>query len=376
MQFKFIQEGRDDSVFISDFQDEEELLLKFNLKNQTSEDKKTRDFNEQFASLQDTLGFADHKISNSYILDKIGYRYFGIRKNGNENYIKISSINKVCSIQREKIRNILFGMCLFGVGSVSCELQSGETVSIVNPKTEISSPILSIHIEDELSIYEYESQSRLAGIIKSISDIPNVEFGIFLPDIEYYNYAVTLINKGYMNIDQFNMWKDLIQERVARIKRNIVSLLGRDIVLKRPLRDMESNLLGQINSKSQIDIKETIQILSMNPMFEATMHVFGRPQNFMDINYLGYIVGYIEALQEGDTIVVENSSESRIFVQASKLVSSMPQIFCDNNLVVIYPHEKLLYSQNSERIPLYFFNKPTSKLQEEDLYSISNLYLC
>lgn len=303
-----------------------------------------------------------------------GNAFAQVYANGNEFFVMArdliegGTINSIVNGKAIDI-DLITGICLFSADSVQAIGNSGTQFSVTSPREEISEPIHTIQVSDQLSVYEVEAIVRLSLFINAITqDNPQVR-NVYLnnPKVEYYLYILDAVEKGFISKELAKEWFLKVDARNKRLFDLVEKRIRKpDIAVSpnMPLEPIEEFVKEQIALGNALQLKEAIELLAASSPLWADILSIQRPQNWNDLNFLSYAYAYLQA---GESfydnphvlVAVENPTESKIFALTKKIIAAMKKNSRKKyNIVGLYPHEKALPKGENAKKTMYYVPSP------------------
>ncbi|MDD4990044.1 MAG: hypothetical protein PHW31_01915 [Candidatus Pacebacteria bacterium] len=241
------------------------------------------------------------------------------------------------------------GPCLFTCGAAKAILADGSRTSLCMPGTGVTQKIVNMEIDNRLTTYEMESVCRLAKFLslhargtKIQSKIVNLN----VPKVEYYFYLLDAFQNNLISKDQILKWfseVDIRSDVVRQLyKKKIKKYFGGSINIE------DLNLLdgaeGYVKSEIQADKHPKLSVISEivtnTDDSGLARKVLSQkpPENFADMNFACYSLAEMIAGLDGVAVVIENPSERRIAVEASRVVK---ELNLPSQILGIYPMERV-----------------------------------
>ncbi|MDY6912028.1 MAG: hypothetical protein SVM79_06730, partial [Chloroflexota bacterium] len=175
--------------------------------------------------------YLEHTLLKNDVDEKAG-RYLGIvLPDGNYQYLRLEG--ESIGVKKEKLGqhddiSILTDTCLFSASCAVAILESGEEISLVAPKTEISSPIRELRVSQRFCFYELDSIVRLTDVIQAIKSGSD-SFGrivLAMPTVEYYFYLMKAYNNGFIARDLMWDWVEQVDRQSQKLSDAITRRVG------------------------------------------------------------------------------------------------------------------------------------------------------
>lgn len=291
--------------------------------------------------------------------------------------------------------NIVTGPCLFSNQAVRLFYADGKaTPGIINAqKFQLEKRIKEILVENELSLYEYESATRLALTITDLLEIASIHLQITvtldIPQVQYYFYLMQAFEQGLIDKELLLDWFKKVNLRrlqvlnLLRITLNLSVSLPIETKEAAALNFLSEYLWKTIQANKKPKLTELLNLISgsADHMWQLVLEV-ETPATFQELGILSYAVEELRTSISWDGklnavgLAVENHPERKILEKAlpiaKKIMIRHPEI--NFLLFGIYPLEKIFTGKQMGRSNLYY-NDPgryviDSHGQEHDLFAI------
>ena len=293
--------------------------------------------------------------------EAIAGRYLGIiMPNGSYQYVRLEGESigvKKLKLQPPKEISILTDTCLFCASNATAALQTGETVSIVAPRTIINSHVKELHISEHMCPYEMDAVTRLTDLIVTLEGGSRAyrKAILAMPTVEYYFYLMDAYNSGFVEKGMMQDWIEQINRHAEKIVNAISRRIPLEIELCQPLQSVEAYILDCVDKGNNAEFGRAQEILSEKSSLWQRVLPITRPRGWRELNYTNYAIAVLEsALVKGEserlTIDIENPSEQRILRNAAKIARKLTKTWDEYNFRVIgiYPHEKVFIAAGDE----------------------------
>ena len=287
-------------------------------------------------------------------------RYVGVvLPRGNYHYLRIDG--ESIGVEKHKLAppdevTILTDTCLFCTSSATATLENGERISLVAPKSKITSRVRELHISERMCFYEIDTIARLSDVICSLKEgNPAYKTAIAaMPTIEYYFYLMDAYNRGYIDRELMNEWIDQVDRRAENISGALSKRIDLKIEACQPLGSVEDYVKECVAKGAAVDFSMVKEILTEGSDLWREVLSYAEPKGWEELNYINYVVAVLQAslLSQNHknrlTLYIENPSEQRILRNAAKIVKNIQQREYEDRfrVVGIYPHEKVFVSDN------------------------------
>ena len=221
--------------------------------------------------------------------------------------------------------NLVSWMCLFDTKSMKWTMQNWNTVSFVNPYTNIDNEIVSISIDKKLTVYEAETITRILSLLKNISEDKIKSFAFQIPYIEYMLYLADIYNLWLLNSEFYLDYIKAVEEKKdkieAIIKKRLSVNLSDKLCVESPLENIKSYIVNQVKTWNKIDLQNLIDILKRDEIFKKIFET-QIPNSFKDIVYASYVYLYVKNALNSNLVALENPSEVSILRNVKKVIWS------------------------------------------------------
>ncbi len=308
-----------------------------------------------------TEDYLEHTlVKNDSRINTIAGRYLGVvMPNGSYQYVRLEG--ESIGIEKRNLQPpeeiiILTDTCLFCAANATATLESGESVSIVAPKTRITSPVAELEIAEQMCPYEMDSIVRLTDLVTSLGNNRSIYCKAILamPTVEYCLYLMDTYNSNLLEKGLMQKWIEQVNVHASKIVNAISKRAGLEIELCQPLHVIEQYIWDCVNKGKPADFEQVLSTLSGSSDLWKHVLPITRPKNWKALNYSNYVVALLESSVANKdtrlTIDVENPSEQRILRNASKVALKLDnQGYTDHfRTIGIYPHEKVFISSTED----------------------------
>lgn len=292
---------------------------------------------------------------------EIAGRYLGlILPNGNYQYVRLEG--ESIGIEKHKLNppdeiHVLTDTCLFCASNATATLDNGEVVSIVAPKTKITSKIKSLEISENLCLYEMDAVVRLTDLICAMKE-GNASFSksiVAMPTVEYCFYLMDAYNKGFVEKEMMIHWIAQVNRHAEKIIAVMRKRICLPIVTCQPLDSIEYYIKESVDQGKPVDFETVKDMLSESSHLWKEVLSITKPREWKQLNYTNYAIAVLKsAMVNGNsnrlTIDIENPSEQRILRNTAKIAKSLAKqgSFDNFRVIGIYPHEKVFIPSMSE----------------------------
>jgi hypothetical protein len=264
--------------------------------------------------------------------------------------------------------SIVTGSCLFSAETARVITESGRNLPLTTPGVQIDEKIASLAIDPRLSLYEVETLNRLPSFINAMvregSNINRLHVNV--PDVEYYLYALSAYEQGFLSSEHALEWFDhvdtrherLFQQMSRRSLRGINQARDLEVIDDMPLAPIKPYILDSVAAGDVPSIQNTVELLADQSSLWNDILTVESPMTWQDINDLSYVyaelqAGYNDPVKKSSNqvrlaVVVDNPSESKIVANAKRIAGKLPNPN-DYNLIALFLHEHLLPSKGTEK---------------------------
>lgn len=228
---------------------------------------------------------------------------------------------------------IISGMCLFGVSGLQANTESGEVISLVNPRKldSITEPLVDIHMSPILHVSEQETIYRVTKTMQALHDAsstqmadPDMNVQFHLPVPEYHLYMADLHEKGLMNDELYQKVSLMILQRGKALGQLLTRRIPDDVPcqIMSPLEDFLP-LLCQLPEYDGVTAEELAQHIAENNEYFAVLNSVQPATSFKEICDMSYTIGYLQTAvaaeqANGKALAVDIAEEAKIFEYAQK----------------------------------------------------------
>lgn len=115
---------------------------------------------------------------------------------------------------------IVTGVCLFSSHSVSLHAADGTSARPRAMRSD-GAPVVSISVDEPLTLYELESAARLADcvadLVAALPDGPEIAITVDIPRVQYYFYLLDLHADGIVDGRLLRRWFQIVDRRCRRV---------------------------------------------------------------------------------------------------------------------------------------------------------------
>lgn len=214
---------------------------------------------------------------------------------------------------------IMSGTCLFGASTVDALTEDGEVHHITDAMDveKVTSVIKEVSVLNTLHQYEAETLLRLTHFFNYVGPAADLSVYFHIPRIEYKGYGLDLYQRGFMNKDLLKEWFEKVNSRAQAISHLYEKRMPEGASYKpvAPLAFIEEMLLETTDmSQEQAMTAMSNKLAENSKIWCFVLSSVGVPRNPVELNYLSYIVAYLELAQNGKpTVVIENPNEVKIW---------------------------------------------------------------
>ncbi|WP_030675923.1 hypothetical protein [Streptomyces rimosus] len=234
---------------------------------------------------------------------------------------------------------IVTGVCLFGT-HLRVTDERGGTFPLLRPGTgQPTDRLHSITVDDDLSLYEYETVMRQSRVIADLADaLPPatpLTITVDVPRVQYYLRLLDAFEDGLVPADMARLWFHLVDERHARILRlfrsrlrSLLAATGREATVRTapglaPLADCLQQAVATGDLPKTGDLFSRM-IATGTPAWQL-LRPLHSPSDREHLARISYAVEYLRAagIPDADaaplSIAVDDHTERQIFDHAQHL---------------------------------------------------------
>ncbi|MCS0637543.1 hypothetical protein NX801_18100 [Streptomyces sp. LP05-1] len=261
--------------------------------------------------------------------------------------------------------NIVTGVCLFSTGSLRAWGPRGRPVNLLeNKAAHIADRVDEFTVEDDLSLYEYESLVQhvavTADLVAALPGSVPVTITIDIPRVQYYLYLNDRLLKRLVSPELAQRWYEEVDTRHARVTALFHTRLsaalagvGRPDVRVRQAAGLEP-LAGPLRSAVRHggvpDHEELLnQLLATGDPVWPLADKLAQPDNHRELVRTSYVVEYLRAVGLPDTdvpgpvaVAIDTYFEMPILKRARQLIDALGGSASARPIVGLYPVEGLL----------------------------------
>lgn len=254
--------------------------------------------------------------------------------------------------------DMVSGMCLFGVSSVTATTQSGKKIHITDATKayESDDPIVDIHVSDKLHPSELESILRLTSFMESVGPQSKRTVYFHIPRVEYKLFGLDAYLNGLMSKSVLSKWCLEVDKRAAAVEKMVAKRLPIDAkaTFVQPLKKVE-NLIQHPKSTNAKAVMQEIEntLLAENIVWKYLAHSSEPVFSPISLSHESYEAAYLQVAQKGNlTVAVDNPNEVRIYGNLRSLFKTSAQKWFalggkELNLIALYPHPNVNLGPNA-----------------------------
>ncbi|MCK2239966.1 MULTISPECIES: hypothetical protein [unclassified Crossiella] len=266
--------------------------------------------------------------------------------------------------------HVVTGSCLASATALSLRTATGRRVSPSAPGPLAASTITDVAVQDELTLYEWESLHRLSAVVGDLVAVlpPGMPIILWLevPNLQYYLLLLhQAAHTHTISPGLLARWWSEVEARSTRLRgllhyhlRRSLDAAGRtDIPIRTPagLTPLEPTLRRQLHTEApSTDTARLLEILETDPIWARLLTVV-RPTDCAQLGLFSYVHRLLRpalttrAGTRSLTIAVDNPSERRTLSLARDLAQTIPGL--GGPVIGLYPMPTLLVA--GERATLF-----------------------
>ncbi|MDJ1135473.1 hypothetical protein [Streptomyces iconiensis] len=265
------------------------------------------------------------------------------RLSGTGCYLHLKGAKKLSGSVRDATRvNLLSGVCLFSYRSARFLDVQGQPIPFLLPRgrSRATARLRRIVVEDELSLYEYESVVRQARVLAGLAAElpPDIPIGVTLdvPRVQYYLYLLDAFSRGQLGSGQLLHWFAHVDARHTRVARLFTDRVRAELsAARRPdvtvrcapgLERIAAPLREAASARHLPPLDALLaRLTAIDPVWEVLVRLDGGTLTPADLPEASYTVEMLRATgahTPGENVLgiaVENFVEYRILDRAQRL---------------------------------------------------------
>jgi len=279
------------------------------------------------------------------------------------------------NLQHVRLRT---GSCLFS-NQAARYVEHDEHLgsSVVLPMDKLpDNPVCDIRIDDNLTLYEFETALRLGtmigDVINSLPQATSSQIILDVPRVQYYLYPLDLYVQGRISSALMMKWFAAVDRRSERVKKLLRERISNRVAVERRIIFSEATMLDGLepylrreiehNSKT-ITVEACISVLrqTANPILDLILDR-KRTRSFRDLSHASYIAQMLDTGLNNNSnemgIDIENHIERRVFSYVDDFASKIRKMHPQKSfaLLGLYPRERLFTTDDTWRPSLYRFD--------------------
>jgi len=226
---------------------------------------------------------------------------------------------------------IISGMCLFGVSGLQGITESGEAISLVNPREskKIKEPLVDVQMSPMLHVSEQDTLYRVIKTTEALHDAstthssdPNMSIRFHVPIPEYHLYMADLHRRDLMSDELYYKTSLMILKRGHALGQLLKKRIPANIPMEimSPLQDFLP-LLTQLPQHGRVTAKEFARHVASNNEYFDAVDVANKNTSYGSIGQLSYTLGYLltalSAKESGSKPLAVDIAEEKPILEAA-----------------------------------------------------------
>jgi hypothetical protein len=271
--------------------------------------------------------------------------------------------------------SVTSGPCLFSTGTLKATGIDGGDISILQRDEPIPSKITSIEVDPELSLYEWDTITRLTFLIEGLSQAIGhwpIQVTLDVPRIQYYFYLLDANYQGLIDAETLFRWFELVDQRHESVCQSMEARLG-GLRVKRAeaMRHVEETLTQSVRGGEILRVKTVSDLLaSADPLWRSLLDL-ERPGQYNQILNLSYVYEQLQAgsgLGRGASlgVAIEHANERKTFRFSRKLAGRLAAKDGDFgwSMIGLYSKSRIFSAGDSMDMHLYL-NDPGREFTDD-----------
>ncbi|MGZ3146380.1 hypothetical protein ACVDFE_31185 [Lentzea chajnantorensis] len=287
--------------------------------------------------------------------------------------------NRLCD-GAERI-DVVSGVCLFSNRRLRVLDAAGRDVGLLRSNAQpLREKIVSLRVDDRLSLYEYESSLRQTALVRGVlAGLPAstpVSVLLDLPRAQYYLFLADALRHGMVGAELALGWFDEVDTRRQRVAQLMTDELHRPgtgprrsltVRLATAFDDLAEHVRSVVATGGVLELANCVTVLDAggDHVWQLLRTVWS-PRTFHELGHAGYTIEKlraslsVEGISPGLGLVVDSASERRGHAAAESVQRDLARLHPGLSFTMagLYSLEKLVVAGDSRRSRSLFFNDP------------------